>query len=152
MYKAITVPTQISVTSYLSSIQDESRRRDCESVISIMERLTSCKPQIWGTSIVGFDQYHYKYASGHEGDSAIVGFSSRKNNLTIYLIGGYETPEVQVLLARLGKHKTGKGCLYIKHLFDINPVILEKLIVHSIAESRRLFPSGQSLHLATPKE
>lgn len=78
MYEAKTKPTSISVVSYLAAIPDESRRKDCQEIAALMERITGCQPQMWGTSIVGFDQYHYKYASGHEGDAAVVGFSSRK--------------------------------------------------------------------------
>ncbi len=139
MYEAKTKPTAISVASYLASIQDNSRRKDCEQVAALMEKITGCKPQMWGTSIVGFDQYHYKYASGHEGDAAVVGFSSRKGDITIYL-DGFESAETQSLLSQLGKHKTGKVCLYIKRLSEVDQQVLEKLILHSVAETRKKYP------------
>jgi hypothetical protein len=144
MYEAKTKPTAISVSSYLSDIQDESRRKDCAIITSLMERITGCKPQMWGTSIVGFDQYHYKYASGHEGDSAVVGFSSRKNALTIYLMGLYAKNEGKELLDRLGKHKMGKGCLYINHLADVNLSVLEELIRFSVGGIKKLYPETKS--------
>jgi hypothetical protein len=107
MYEAKTKPTEASVSSYLAAIEEEERRRDCEALVSLMERVTGCAPKMWGTSIVGFDSYHYKYASGHEGDSCVVGFSSRKGDISVYLLAGYEDAETKRLLAELGKHKTG---------------------------------------------
>lgn len=141
MYEAKTKPTQVSVDSYLAAIENDTRRKDCETLISLMKRITGCAPILWGPSIVGFDQYHYKYASGHEGDSCVVGFSSRKGDLSIYLLAGYEDAETKALLAKLGKHKTGKACLYVKRLADIQLLVLEELIARSVAETRRRYPA-----------
>ncbi len=139
MYQAKTTPTTLSVTTYLANIQDGSRRNDCEVLSSLMERITGCAPIMWGTSIVGFDSYHYKYASGHEGDSCVIGFSSRKTDITIYLVDGYESDESKSLLAQLGKYKIGKACLYIKRLSDVELSVLEKLMTRSVVETRRRF-------------
>lgn len=140
MVEAKTKPTSISVASYLAAIPDESRRKDYQEIAALMERITGCQPQMWGTSIVGFNQYHYKYASGHEGDAAVVGFSSRKGDITIYL-DGFDGDETKSLLSKLGKHKTGKVCLYIKHLNDVDRYVLEKLIIRSVAETRKRCPT-----------
>ena len=140
MYEAKTKPTNLSVEAYLSAIEDETRRKDCEELVSLMKRVTGCSPTMWGTSIVGFDSYHYRYASGHEGESCVVGFSSRKGDISVYLLGGYESPETQELLARLGKHKIGKACLYIKRLSDIQLPVLERLVINSVAETRLRYP------------
>ena len=114
MAEAKTKPTKVSVRSYLNAIEDPARRADCETISALMERVTGCPPVMWGTSIVGFDQYHYKYESGHEGDSCVVGFSSRKGDISVYIMAGYEETATKALLAKLGKHKIGKACLYIK--------------------------------------
>lgn len=139
MYKAKTKPTSISLASYLATITDESRRKDCQEIAMLMERVTGCKPQMWGTSIVGFDQYHYKYPSGHEGDAVVFGFSSHKGDITIYL-DGFESTETKSLLSQLGRHKTGKVCLYIKHLSDLDMNVLEKLISLSVAQIQLRYP------------
>lgn len=143
MYEAKTKPTDVSVASYFAGIEDELRRKDCKAISAIMKRVTGCTPKMWGTSIVGFDSYHYKYESGHEGDSCIVGFSSRKGDISIYLISGYDAPETRALLSKLGKHKTGKACLYIKHLSDVQLPILEQLIADSVADARRRYPRSK---------
>jgi hypothetical protein len=96
---------------------------------------------MWGTSIVGFGQYHYKYASGHEGDSCLIGYSSRKGDISVYLLAGYETDETRALLAQLGRHKIGKACLYIRRLSDVQVPVLEQLMARSIAETRARYPS-----------
>jgi hypothetical protein len=144
VYEAKTKPTGVSVASYLAAIEDEERRRDCAALAALLERLTGCPPRMWGTSIVGFDSYHYRYASGHEGDSCAVGFSSRKREITVYLLGGFEDAETRKLLARLGKHKTGKGCLYLRRLADIELPVLERLVARSLAETRRRYPKAQA--------
>jgi hypothetical protein len=104
----------------------------------MMTKVTKEKPKMWGTSIVGFGSYHYKYESGHEGDSCLAGFSSRKAEISLYLMPGLQAKET--LLAALGKHKAGKGCLYVKRLSDIDVRVLEKLIRESVAELRRRYP------------
>lgn len=137
MYEAKTKPTNQSVAAYLNAIDDESRRKDCKTLSSLMKKVTGAAPKMWGTSIVGFGSFHYKYASGHEGDTCMVGFSSRKGAISVYLLSGYESPRIKALLAQLGPHKTGKGCLYLKHLDDIRLPVLEQLVALSIAEARR---------------
>ena len=97
MYEAKTRPTESSVAGYLAAIEDESRRKDCRELAGLMGRVTGCKPKMWGTSIVGFDQYHYRYASGHEGDSCIGGFSSRKGDIGVYMVAGYEGAGIRAL-------------------------------------------------------
>lgn len=143
MYEAKTKPTKISAASYIAAITDDTRRGDCKKLAAMMKRLTGCAPKMWGTSIVGFDSYHYKYDSGHEGDSCVVGFSSRKGDLSIYLMGGYETAEAKALLAQLGKHKTGKACLYVKRLAEIQLPVLEKLIARSVAYVKQRYPKAK---------
>jgi hypothetical protein len=142
MYEAKTKETKTSFSSFLAGIDDPERRRDCKAIAAMMKRVTGCPPRVWGTSIVGFDRYHYKYPSGHEGDSCVVGFASRKADITLYLMPGYETKEVKALLARLGKHKTGKGCLYIRRLADVDLPVLERLVTWSVAETRKRYPKG----------
>lgn len=143
MYEAKTRPTESSVASYLDAIEDEGRREDCKLLASLMERITGCPPRMWGTSIVGFDSYHYRYASGHEGDACVVGFSSRKGDISVYLLAGYEDAETKARLAQLGKHRTGKACLYIRRLADVQLSVLEQMVAHSVAETRRRYPKPE---------
>jgi hypothetical protein len=124
--------TEASVKGYLSAIQDKARRRDCEVLAKLMSEVTKQPPKMWGTSIVGFGSYHYRYESGREGDSCLTGFSSRKGDITVYLTASVLGQEE--LLSRLGKHKVGKGCLYLRQLSDVDLKVLEKLIVGTIAE------------------
>lgn len=121
-----TKATTRSVDAYIASAGTEERRADCRTLVALFGRVTSEPPTMWGTSIVGFGSYHYKYASGHEGDACLVGFSSRKTDLTLYLLPGFAGREA--LLNRLGPHKTGKGCLYLKRLSGIDLGVLEELI------------------------
>lgn len=131
MAEAKTKPTDVSVTDYLNSIADEQRRQDCFAVLELMKKIVKAEPKMWGSSIVGVGSYHYKYASGHEGDSCITGFASRKDALVLYLMGRDEKFEEQ--LVNLGKYKSGKGCLYIKKLADVDLKILQALIKSSVA-------------------
>ena len=133
-----TKETDSSVQAYLDAIDDESRRQDCQAIIEIMRRVTRKEPKMWGASIVGFGRYHYKYESGHEGYACLVGFSSRKGDISLYITSGFASRED--LLAELGKHKTGKACLYIKRLSDINVRVLEKLVSESVADRQRRYP------------
>ncbi len=127
-----TKPTQASVKEFLNQIPDKERRDDCFAVAKIMEEITGDKPKMWGPSIVGFGSYRYKGASGREGDWLITGFSPRKNALTLYIMMGFEKhPE---LMKQLGKHSTGKSCLYIKRLSDIHVPTLKKLIKSSVKQ------------------
>jgi hypothetical protein len=135
-----TKPTDVAVRDHLAAIEDEVRRSDCETLVALMTRVTGCAPVMWGPSIVGFDRYHYRYASGHEGDACVVGFASGRRHLTLYLAPGFESDETRDLLSRLGRHTTGKGCLYLKRLSDVQLPVLEAMIVHSVAEMRRRYP------------
>ena len=127
-----TKATQASVKEFLNQIPDEERRNDCFAVAKIMEEATGTKPKMWGPSIVGFGTYHYKYDSGREGDWMVTGFSPRKKDLTLYIMMGFDKhPE---LMEQLGKHSTGKSCLYIKRLSDIHIPTLKKLIKASVKE------------------
>jgi hypothetical protein len=130
-----TKPTNASVESYLATIEDEARRKDCEALVKLMTKATKQPPKMWGASIVGFGSYHYKYESGREGDSCLAGFSSRKSDISVYLVADF--PGREELLAKLGKHKLGKGCLYIRRLSDVDPKVLEQLVIDSVAERKR---------------
>jgi hypothetical protein len=127
-----TKPTNESVAEFLNKIPDAERREDCREVAKLMQKITGSKPKMWGASIVGFGSYHYKYASGREGDSPVTGFSPRKRDLTIYVIMGFE--KYAALLKQLGKHRTAKSCLYIKRLSDIHVPTLKQLIEASVKD------------------
>ena len=118
-----------SVSDFLNSIQDDQKKKDSIKIVKLIESLTSEKATLWGTSIIGFGNYHYKYASGREGDFMKVGFSPRKQNLTFYIMPGFK--RFDLLMGKLGKFKTGKSCLYIKSLNDIDLNVLEDLILSS---------------------
>jgi hypothetical protein len=118
-----------SVDEFLSKIEKDQRRQDCIEVLEIMKEITGEKPFMWGDSIVGFGQYHYKGASGREGDWFITGFSPRKQNLTLYLMAGFD--RFAGLMEKLGKYKAGSGCLYVNKLSDLNKEVLETLIKES---------------------
>lgn len=131
-----TQPTKTSVSSFLSGVSDETRRKDCEALVKLMSRATGEKPVMWGPSIVGFGAFHYKYGSGHQGDACLVGFSPRKTDLTLYIQPGlHRYPE---LLRRLGKYKSGKSCLYLKTLGEVDVGVLEELIVRSVVDIKEL--------------
>ena len=132
MAEAKTKPTKASVTQFLNQIPDAGRRDDCFAVAKMMEEITGSKPVMWGPSIVGFGTYSYKYASGHSGDWPLAAFSPRKTDLTLYLMPGYDKREE--LMSKLGPHKTGKSCLYIKRLSDIHLPTLKKLIKISVKD------------------
>ena len=127
-----TKPTNASVKEFLNQISDEERRNDCFTVAKIMAEITGEKPKMWGPSIVGFGTRHYKYASGREGDWPITAFSPRKKDLTLYVMMGLENHEE--LMEKLGKHSTGKACLYIKRLSDLHIPTLKKLIKMSVKQ------------------
>lgn len=126
-----TKPTNEDVHAFINSIADEQRRQDSQAILALMQEATGAEPQMWGDSIVGFGHYHYKYASGREGDWFLTGFAPRKQNLTLYIMAGFE--QYNTLLARLGKHKTGKSCLYLKRLADVDCDILRELVRQSAA-------------------
>ncbi|KAA3658111.1 MAG: DUF1801 domain-containing protein [Calditrichaeota bacterium] len=126
-----TKPTEASVTDYINAIEDETRREDCWTVHKIMQEITQAEPIMWGPSIVGYGTYHYVYKSGREGDWMITGFSNRKQALTLYIMAGFT--KYDDLMARLGKFKTGKSCLYVKKLADIDLDVLQELVRESVA-------------------
>lgn len=138
MSEAKTRPTDTPLQSYLDGIADPQRRSDCAQIAALMQRLSGCPPVLWGGSIVGFGSYRYRYDSGREGEFCVVGFSSRKDSISLYLLAGFDG--AAALLQQLGKHKTGKACLYIKRLADVQPAVLEQLIQSSIDETRRRWP------------
>jgi len=140
MAETKTKPTNKSVENFLNKIPDEGTRRDCFELVALMKKITKADPVMWGTSIVGFGSYHYKYASGREGDSGLTGFSPRKQNLTIYVVEGFEArPD---LMSKLGKYKTGAVCLYVKRLADIDKQVLTELIKDSIKQIKKLEAEG----------
>jgi len=120
-----TVPTDASVTAFLDRVPEVGKRRDSYVILEMMRRITGKEPQMWGDSIIGFGSYHYKYESGREGDMPLLAFSPRKQNLTLYILSDFE--EYDQLMAKLGKHKTGKVCLYINRLSDVDMAVLEQL-------------------------
>ena len=126
--------TRASVDKFLQGIKDEKNRADCYKIKGMMEKATRAQAKMWGTSIVGFGDYHYTYASGREGDWFITGFSPRKQNLTLYMMGGFN--QFPDLMSQLGKYSTGKGCLYIKRLEDVDANILQKLISQSVKAAK----------------
>ncbi|MBB1471706.1 DUF1801 domain-containing protein [Luteimonas sp. MC1782] len=131
-----TKPTDSSVSTFLDAVEDDQRREDCQALLAMMARITGKPAAMWGPSIVGFDSYHYRYASGREGDMAVTGFSPRKHDISVYLTAS--GPVQAGLLARLGRHKMGKSCLSIRRLSDVDPEVLEKLVADSVAAVKRL--------------
>lgn len=134
MAKNKTTESAYSVQEYLNNITDENRRKDCSAIVELTYKLTGLKPKMWGTAIVGFGSYHYKYESGHEGDAPLAGFASRANAIALYL--ALTTEQREELLKVFGKHKTGKGCIYIQKLQDIDVKVLSKMITSSIENSK----------------
>ena len=132
-----TKATSASVDAFLKRIPDQTRRRDCFTLLRLMQQVTKAKPKMWGAHIVGFGTYHYVYASGHEGDCCLTGFAPRKLDLTLYITSGFGPH--QALMAKLGKHKTGKACLYIKRLEDVNLAVLRRLIAASVKHVKQRY-------------
>lgn len=132
-----TKKNQASVADFLNAIDDQQKRADAKKIAALMRKATGAKAKMWGPSIVGFGNYHYQYASGREGDFMLTGFSPRKQNLTLYIMPGFK--EFDALMTRLGKYKTGKSCLYIKALADIDIKVLETLINKSVTAMRRKY-------------
>ena len=129
-----TKQTEASVKDFLDRIPDKQRRDDCFAIAKMMQEVTGHEPKMWGPSIVGFGTFHYKYASGREGDWLVTGFSPRKNDLTLYIMMGFE--KHRELMQQLGKHTTGKSCLYIKRLDDVHVPTLKKLLKASLKQLR----------------
>jgi len=124
-----------SVAAFLRSIADDGKRKDAETIMKMMNRITKEAPTMWGDSIVGFGSYHYVYDSGREGDWFVTGFSPRKRNLTLYIMSGFKRHDT--LMKKLGKYKTGKSCLYINMLDDIDTNVLEELVKESVRHMRK---------------
>ena len=129
--------TGADVQSFIRAIADDARRLDCLTLLSIMKRIVKAEPKMWGPAIVGFGNYHYRYASGREGDWFLTGFAPRKQDLTIYLMSGFDRHEA--VLAKLGKHRTGKSCLYVKRLEEVDMKILEELVAISVRQMRETY-------------
>jgi len=125
-----TQPTKASIEKFLKKVTDEKKRNDSYKILELMKKITKEEPVMWGPSIIGFGSYHYKYASGREGDFFMTGFSPRKQNLTLYIMSGFKKyPE---LMNKLGKYKTGSSCLYINKLEDVDMKVLKELISESV--------------------
>lgn len=135
MAEAKTKPTDQSVDSFINKIPDPQTREDCFAIARLMKEATRSEPRMWGSSIVGFGTSHYKYTSGREGDGPLIGFSPRKQNLTLYIMTGFDSHSE--LLKKLGKHSVSKGCLYIKRLADIDLPVLKRLIRESVKQKKR---------------
>ena len=132
-----TTPTGASVTDFINSIEASDERKDCKEIMKMMKRVTGKRPKMWGPSIVGYGNYHYKYGSGREGDMFLAGFSPRKQAITLYIMAGFSNYDK--LMARLGKYKTGKSCLYIKKLEDVDSKVLERLVTESVKYISKLY-------------
>lgn len=137
-----TRPTEVTVEAYIASLSDERRRDEARALDAIYRRVTGLEPKMWGPSIIGYGSYRYKYDSGREGEICRAGFSPRKAALTLYLAGdhGARQAEADALFARLGRHSTGKSCLYVKHLAQVDPEALEGLIALSWDEMNKRYP------------
>jgi Domain of unknown function (DU1801) len=138
--KLKTKPTQVSAESHIAAISNEEQRSDARTLVALMRRVTKQEPKMWGPSIVGFGSYHYKYASGHEGDSALGAFAVRGRELVVYIAEDFEGRDV--LLAKLGKHKIGKVCVYMRRLANVDLKVLETLVARSIADTKRRYPQA----------
>lgn len=139
MPEAKTKPTSASVEEYLASRASPEQRADCDALMALLKKITKQSPQMWGPSIVGYGSYRYTYESGRTGESCLTGFAVRGKELVVYLVA--ESPEQQALLARLGKHRMGKACLYFKRLADLDAGTLEMLVSRSLAEVKRRHPA-----------
>ena len=138
MAKMKTTPTQASVDAYIDAVEDAQKRADCRAVAAMMAEVTGAPARMWGPSIVGFGTYHYRYASGREGDFMETGFAARKRAITLYIMAGFS--EYGDLLAKLGKHDTGKSCLYVKRLADVDQAVLREMVERSVAWIRARYP------------
>ncbi|MGE6354231.1 DUF1801 domain-containing protein [Flavobacterium sp. NPDC079362] len=141
MAKNKTTETNESIVDFINAfVEDEAKRNDAFKLIQIIQEITGLEPKMWGPSIIGFGNYHYKYASGHEGDAPLVGFSPRKAAISLYI---YVSPENrEELISKLGKHKASKGCIYIKKLADIDIEVLKNMISLSLEYLKNLYPSN----------
>ena len=134
-----TQETQASVEAFLATVEPEARQADAWAICDLMARVSGEPARMWGTAIVGFGSYHYRYDSGREGDAPLVGFSPRKAALTLYVMSGRQD---QALMARLGKHRTGKGCLYLNRLSDVDQGALAEVIAGCVAHMKAAYPQA----------
>lgn len=139
MAKNKTTETESSVVDFINTVDDEVKRNDSFELIKIMHEATGSEAKMWGSNIIGFGSYHYKYASGHEGDAPLAGFSPRKTAISLYL--SLPTEKREELLLKLGKHKPSKGCIYVKKLADIDVEVLKKMVLLSVENLNKLYPS-----------
>lgn len=139
-----TKKTNASVTAFINKVKNKQRKKDCFVVLEMMKEITGNEPKMWGPSIVGFGTYHYVYASGREGDWMITGFSPRVQSLTLYIMPGFN--KYDKLMSKLGKHKTGKSCLYISKLADVDTAILKQLIKSSVQSIKKRYPAENQKH------
>lgn len=139
-YEAKTKPTEISVADFIAAVEHPVRRADAETVCALFEEISGEPPTMWGSSIIGFGRYHYRYDSGHEGDAPRIGFSPRKAQTVLYVMGGFEGQDE--LVARLGKVKTSVACLYVNRLANVDMDVLREMAVRSLAENRKQYPVG----------
>lgn len=133
-----TTQNDLSVEEFIETVSDPERQADCRQLCVLMEQASGFPPRMWGTAIIGFGSYHYKYESGREGDAPLAGFSPRKNEFALYLASSFDRKEE--LLARLGKHRTGKGCLYLKKVSDIDMRVLKEMIPLAIRKIQLTYP------------
>ena len=137
--KAKTIQTNASVKDFLNTVPDEVKKKDCFSIADIFKKESGFEPKMWGPAIVGFGSCHYKYATGHEGDAPVIGFSPRKAAIVLYLSTGFEGRDE--LLSKFGKHKTSKACLYIKSLDQIDEKVLREMVRRSVKHTNSIYPS-----------
>ncbi len=135
----ITKPTKQSVSAFIKAVENDTRRRDANAVLAMMKKITGEKAKMWGPSIIGFGEYHYKYESGREGDMLNVGFSPRKANMVLYVLGSLNKNDP--LFAKLGKFKRGSACLYVNKLEDVDLKVLEKVIAKSYKTTKKNWPA-----------
>lgn len=140
MYEQKTKPTDNSVIEYIETAVDPKKREDAYRLLDLFTETTGYEAKMWGPSIIGFGAYHYKYATGHEGDAPLAGFSPRKAKISLYLEAVY--PERDSLLQRLGKHTTGKACLYVNKLADIDTDVLREMIQRSVKATQEMYPDN----------
>ncbi|HEY6597727.1 MAG TPA: DUF1801 domain-containing protein [Pseudomonadales bacterium] len=136
-----TKPTTRSVAKHIAALPNEAQRKDCRALVRLMRRVTSEKPRLWGPNIVGFGSYHYKYASGREGDSALAAFAARGREIVVYVFAS--GPDQEARLRRLGRHRMGKSCLYIRTLDDVDVDVLEQVVAGSVAEVKRRYDAAE---------
>ncbi|MDJ0921194.1 MAG: DUF1801 domain-containing protein [Henriciella sp.] len=131
-----TQSTKVDPTDFVAAVEPDRKRADAQTLLSFFNRVTGLEPVMWGSSIIGYGRYRYKYESGREGEFFLTGFSPRKQNLTVYVMPGYRYGEMKERLSRLGKHKLGKSCLYINKLADVDLAVLEEIVADGLGYMR----------------